>query len=55
MQPPAPLKWARLKMNSVTGKRDLPEGQECYYCEAGLSIFLVGFVGFFIGNQLVLA
>ena len=23
-----------MRMNSVTGRCDLPEGQECYYCEA---------------------
>ena len=34
METPAPLKWARMRMNSVTGRCDLPEGQECYYCEA---------------------
>jgi hypothetical protein len=38
------LKWARLKHNPATGKRDLPEGYECHPCEAGAMIRCVFYV-----------
>ena len=30
----APLRWAKMRLNPATGVRDLPDGGECYGCEA---------------------